>query len=74
MKHYKTMKMYIKTKRFFMYLLRWQLSTPILALVMWLLEPKMGYVGATIVANFIGGCMFYWVDKYIFLKHRHESE
>ena len=74
MKYYKTMKMYIKTKRFFMYLLRWQLSTPILALVMWLLESKMGYVGATIVANFIGGCMFYWVDKYIFLKHRHESE
>ena len=57
-----------------MYLLRWQLSTPILALVVWLLEPKMGCIGSTVIANFIGGCMFYWVDKCIFLKNRHESE
>lgn len=61
-------------KRFFMYLLRWQLSTPILTIIIWLLESKISCIGATIVANFIGGCMFYWIDKYIFLKHRHESE
>lgn len=57
-----------------MYLLRWQLSTPILAVIILAFESNIGCIGATILANFIEGCMFYWVDKYIFLKHRHESE
>lgn len=52
-----------------MYVLRWQLSTPILAVVVWLLESKIGCIGATIVANLAGACIFYWVDKHIFLKH-----
>lgn len=74
MSRYKTARAYLKFKRFCLYTLRWQLSTPILAVVMWLLQTKTGYIGATIVANLIGACIFYWVDKYIFLKHRHESE
>ena len=74
MTNFKKAHMLLKVKRFLMYAFRWQLSTPILALVMWQLEDKMGYIGSTVVANFIGACIFYWVDKYIFLKHRHESE
>ena len=44
-------------------MLRWQLSTPIL----WLVLHKMGAgITATIVANLIGGSIFFWVDKFIF--------
>ena len=57
-------------KRFLLYLLRWQLSSPILALWLLWLDP-LGVALATIIANLIGGCIFYWVDKLIFRK---ESE
>ena len=50
-------------KRFILYLIRWQLSTPIL----WLVVRNMGAgIGATIIANLIGGAIFFWVDKFIF--------
>lgn len=52
-------------KRFIAYLIRWQLSSPILALCMWLLE-DYDIIFATIIANLIGGCVFYLVDKKIF--------
>lgn len=52
-------------KRYTLYLLRWQLSTPILALVLWLLG-GLGTVWATVVANLIGGAVFFWVDRMIF--------
>ena len=52
-------------KRFALYLLRWQLSSPILALCMWAMG-GWNIVLATIVANLIGGCIFYFVDKRIF--------
>lgn len=52
-------------KRYVLYLLRWQLSTPILAVVLWWLNP-FGELFATIVANLIGGLIFFWVDKFIF--------
>lgn len=49
--------------RFFTYLLRWQLSTPILYLVV----NKLGVgLWQTIIANLIGGAIFFWVDKFIF--------
>lgn len=54
-------------KKFLLYLLRWQLSTPILALVL-LLMKDWNYLIATIVANLIGGIIFFWVDKWIFNK------
>jgi hypothetical protein len=53
-----------------LYLCRWQLSTPILWVV-------LKYAGAdltgTIVANLIGGFIFFFVDKEIF-KKRKENE
>jgi len=48
------------------YLLRWQLSSPILYLC--LSKLSLGTLWNTIIANLIGGCIFYWVDKLIF-KH-----
>lgn len=57
----------INFKQYDLYLLRWQLSTPILALVLYLLS-NFDILSATIIANFIGGLIFYWVDKYIFRK------
>jgi len=51
-------------KRFLLYLLRWQLSTPILALVLHLLDTNE--IIETIIANLIGGIIFFWIDKLIF--------
>lgn len=52
-------------KRFILYLIRWQLSSPILALCMWLMG-DWNIAIATIIANLIGGCIFYFVDRRIF--------
>ena len=50
-------------KRFILYLVRWQLSTPIL----WLVVRNLGAgFGTTVIANLIGGSIFFWVDKFIF--------
>jgi DNA-directed RNA polymerase subunit RPC12/RpoP len=54
-------------KRYILYLIRWQLSTPILAVVLSLLS-GMNTWAATIIANLIGGLIFFWVDKLIFKK------
>ena len=53
-------------KRFMLYLIRWQLSTPILALC--IVKLKFAPTINTIIANLIGGIIFYWIDKYIFSK------
>ena len=55
-----------ETKRFILYLIRWQLSTPILALCLNFLN--LGTLLNTIIANLIGGVIFYFVDKKIFKK------
>jgi len=56
-------------KKFIFYLLRWQLSTPII----WLVVRNLGTgIIATIIANFIGGCIFFWVDKIIFRSNKPE--
>jgi hypothetical protein len=58
--------------RFVLYLVRWQLSTPILAPVMSIMQHKSAMFGtpedwmAAGVANLIGGCIFFWVDRFIF--------
>ena len=52
-------------KKYIFYLIRWQLSTPILSLVLWRLS-GMNVLLATVIANLIGGLIFFWVDKYIF--------
>lgn len=54
-------------KKYSLYLIRWQLSTPILAVVLaWL--SQMPTLWATVIANLIGGLIFFWVDKIIFKK------
>ena len=54
-------------KKYLLYLIRWQLSTPILAIVLSLLTNMNTWI-ATIIANLIGGLIFFWVDKIIFRK------
>lgn len=50
-------------KRYALYLLRWQLSTLILAPVIALLGHP---IASAVVVNLIGGAIFYWVDRIIF--------
>ena len=50
------------------YLLRWQLSTPILSAVIYFTIDLWGNIASTILANLIGGLIFYKVDKLIFKK------
>jgi hypothetical protein len=52
-------------KRFLIYLFRWQLSTLVLAPVMWGLQGFNVWLIAG-VSNLIGGCLFYLIDKRIF--------
>jgi hypothetical protein len=55
----------INFKRYGLYLVRWQLSTPILAGVLALLG-SLGALVATVIANLVGGLIFFWVDRFIF--------
>lgn len=55
--------------RFLLYLGRWQCSSPILALCLIWLKP-VGAVWATIIANLIGGAIFFWVDRVIFKEDK----
>jgi len=55
----------VNWKRYGLYLIRWQLSTPILAGVLVVLS-NVDKITGTIIANFIGGLIFFWVDKVIF--------
>jgi len=52
-------------KRYLFYLFRWQLSTPILSVILIWLSTLNKWV-AVIIANLIGGLIFFWVDKWIF--------
>lgn len=50
-------------RRFILYLARWQLSTPIL----WLVVSQLGAgLQATVIANLVGASIFFWVDRFIF--------
>lgn len=60
MSKYKTL-----IKKYILYLVRWQLSSPVLAICLWWLVDAPVWL-ATVVANFIGGLIFFWVDKFIF--------
>ena len=51
--------------RYVLYLLRWQLSTPILAVVVGALAVYGEWVAAA-AANLVGGLVFFWVDRLIF--------
>ncbi|MCX7927796.1 MAG: hypothetical protein N2606_06660 [Candidatus Omnitrophica bacterium] len=53
-------------RRFILYLVRWQLSTPIL----WLVVRNLGTgIWSTVIANLIGGVIFFWVDRFIFTSY-----
>jgi len=65
--------MKINYRQYVVYLLRWQLSTPILAMVLIVLG-SMGKWPATIAANLIGGLIFFWVDKFIFTSRLLEAQ
>lgn len=50
--------------KLFLYIIRWQLSTPILYVVMNSLDlPELQKV---IIANFVGALIFFPIDKHIF--------
>lgn len=57
------------TKKYIMYLLRWQLSTPVLALALVLLS-SLHVIWATIIANLIGGLIFFPFDYRIFKNEK----
>lgn len=57
----------ISMKRYTIYLIRWQLSTPVIYLVMRYVNIDNTLI-KTILANLIGGLIFYWIDKVIFRK------
>lgn len=53
-------------KQFIAYVVRWQLSTPILALVIHYCG--LSTLWATVLANFVGACIFFYPDNFIFKK------
>jgi hypothetical protein len=63
-------------KRYLLYLLRWQLSTPILAPIIAFFKHSPSIFGTaedwigSSVANLIGGLIFFWVDRFIFTSER----
>ena len=61
--------MKINFKRYGVYLIRWQLSTPILAWCV-VVFATLGATWATIIANLIGGLIFFWVDSFIFQSQK----
>jgi len=62
---------FFMVKRYLLYLGRWQLSTPILAFCVAFFA-QFGDVWATIIANLIGGLVFFWVDRVIFTRDFNE--
>jgi|GEM_PF-1807566 len=52
-------------KRYVFYLARWQFSTPILAGCITSFS-FLGNFWAPVIANFIGGLVFFWIDRKIF--------
>ncbi len=60
-------------KQFWLYMIRWQLSTPILApVIAWIKNSSTWFNAedwmAASIANLIGGFIFYWIDKYLIFK------
>ena len=60
-------------KQYLLYLVRWQLSTPILSLVIYAFHPQQIEWIPSIIANLIGGLIFFWVDKFIFKEKKRKS-
>ena len=56
-------------KKYFLYHIRWQLSTPILAIVVEK-TAHLGFWTSAVIANIIGASIFFWVDQWIFKNKR----
>jgi len=54
-------------KKYIVYLFRWQLSTPIITLVM-AMTPNTKELYKIMISNLVGGIIFFWIDKLIFKK------
>ena len=72
--------MKINFKRYAFYLIRWQLSTPILAPVVayfkdspTIFGTREDWIGSA-VANLIGGLIFFWVDQFIFTSRELDAQ
>lgn len=69
---FKTIVGKINFKRYSLYLIRWQLSTPLLAPIVAYFKHSSSVFGtredwiAATIANLIGGLIFFWVDSFIF--------
>lgn len=59
---------FMEKYKFITYLIRWQLSTVILAPCIWLLPYNI--LIKTIISNLIGGILFFWFDKWLFGKKK----
>lgn len=76
----KNLRRTINFKRYTLYLIRWQLSTPILAPIVSYFKHSPSIFGtvqdweAAAIANLIGGLIFYWIDRYIFTSHALDSQ
>jgi hypothetical protein len=58
-------------KRYLLYLLRWQASTPILVGSIWGLSCLgVGTLFSSVISNLIGGLIFFWIDRLIFIKDK----
>lgn len=57
-----------KWKSLFVYMIRWQLSTPILAGVTYMYTGTSESFASAVVANLIGSLIFYWIDLLTFLS------
>jgi DNA-directed RNA polymerase subunit RPC12/RpoP len=60
-------------KKYFFYLCRWQLSTPIFVPIFFVLE--WCHINdmwlKVLIANIIGALFFFWIDRWIFGVHFH---
>jgi hypothetical protein len=54
--------------KYLLYLVRWQLSTPILAAFVYWLTDSCGATLTTVLANLVGGLIFFWIDRWIFSR------
>lgn len=54
------------TKRWLVYVLRWQASAVVMAPFMWALEPYASPTVALFVCQFVGAVIFYGIDRRIF--------
>ncbi len=56
----------MKIKRYAIYHARWQLSTVVMAVPITLLERHFPVYVALALAQFLGACVFWFVDSWIF--------